>query len=287
MAALSLPNVDGDNMFDATNDLISDLEMYASDGIDYLYQLEPRSQNLFWAGGFREAGAPGAGDDPGAGLIRPFYNAAYRIKSIKIEMPTIEYEVNKLTRIPTPKAINWPQKISITWMEDVYHSVRKYHLDWLQRWYMREFDCWRCGAQGKFRAMRIIPFHYVNAVSDTATVIEAPRIQAIMAIDIGGMVPMGVGDEWTWSHSEDGNEGDLNISYMFSSMHLYYSKELADPDANTSADVGTEKASYKDVAMWNPIGFAQDGDKDDNAKLEQARLIRATTSSTSTDTAVG
>lgn len=264
------------------------LEMYVSDGVDYLYQLEPRSQNLFWVGGFRESGAIDASGDPGSGLIRPFYNAAYRIRDIKIKMPSISYEINKLTRLPTPKSIDYPQEISITWMEDVYHSVRKYHLDWLQRWYMREFDCWRCGAQGKFRAMRIIPFHYVNSVSDTTSVIEVPKIQPLMAIDVAGMAPKGVGDDWTWSHSDDGNEGTLAISYSIASIHFYYAEELGNEKANMDADVSKEKDSYEGGnAAWTPIGFSQDGSQDDAASLEMARIVRSSTSSTSTDTAIG
>ena len=269
---------------------IPKLESYQADGQDYLYALEPMSRNLFWAGGLREAGIIDVGEEQGsdAGLIRPFYNAAYRIRKVSIKMPTIDYEVDKYTRIPKPKSIVYPNEITIDWFEDVYNSVRKYHLDWLQRWYMREFDCWRCGAQGKFRSMRVIAFHFVNDGDVGASIIEVPRIQPILALDVSGMAPTNFGDDWTFDHGSDGNDEWLSITYKVSKINFYYSIDFEVDGANLDANVTKEASTYKGSALaWSPIKFSQDGSNDSSElSLENIRIIRSLTSSTSTENAL-
>jgi len=271
-------------------DFIPKLESFQADGIDYLYATEPQSKNLFWAGGFRESGGIDAGNDKSAGLVRPFYNAAYRIRKVDIKLPTIDYEINKYTRLPIPKEINYPQEVTIDWFEDVYSSVRGYHLAWLQRWYMREFDCWRCGAQGKYRAMRVIAFHYVNDAESGASIIEVPKIQPILAIDIAGMAPTNFGNDWIYDYSSDGNEEMLSITYKVAKINYYYSVELGDEKANFNANVSEEKEIFQNAAKaWTPVGFSQDGEHalNDKLSLENVRIVRSSTSSTSTDTALG
>jgi hypothetical protein len=70
------------------------LEEWSADAQDYLYQVEPKSSNLFCVSGFREAG----GIDDTSNLVRPFFNFAYRVQSISFGMPSMEFEYNKITR---------------------------------------------------------------------------------------------------------------------------------------------------------------------------------------------
>jgi hypothetical protein len=72
--------------------------------------------------GFRETG------DVYEGHVRPFYNFSYRVRSISIETATMDHEIDPLTHIPYPTKANYPQKISISYFEDVYHSIRALHM---------------------------------------------------------------------------------------------------------------------------------------------------------------
>jgi len=194
-------------------EFINTLNAYQSDGFDYLYDLEPQSQNLFWVGYFRQA-------KDGNGEVKPFYNAAYRIRKITIPMPTLDVENCDDLRAPLFKEAKYKQELEIDWFEDVYHSVRKYHLDWVARWYNRQFDVLRCGVNGKFRQCTVVAYHYIN--SDVNSIIEVPEIQPIMAFKIGGLVPKDIPDI-TFDHEKPNNEQMLTMKYQFSLLQWVYS----------------------------------------------------------------
>jgi hypothetical protein len=123
--------------------------------------------------------------------------------------------------------------------------VRALHFAWWQRWYNREFDCWRTGAQGKFRAFRLVAFHYVNDVSLGTSALPIPRIQPIFAIDFSGVAPKTLGNDWKWDYSSTGNAEFLGVDYIVSKMRFYYTSEFQDVDANKDANVSAEKMKYE------------------------------------------
>ena len=77
-----------------------DIQIYERDVLDYLTDMEPQTQNLFYAGNFLEVGS-------GANSIKEFYNAHYRIASIQLPGMSFDMETDKLTRIPMFKACNF------------------------------------------------------------------------------------------------------------------------------------------------------------------------------------
>ena len=161
-----------------------DIQIYERDVLDYLTDMEPQTQNLFYAGNFLEVGS-------GSSSIKEFYNAHYRIAGIQLPGISFDMETDKLTRIPIFKACNFEYKITIDWREDVYHSVQKYHEDWMRRWYDRVHDTLRCGVSGKFRSLDLIAYHY-TASSDLATFLEEPEIEPLFWYRIAGMVPISI-----------------------------------------------------------------------------------------------
>jgi len=46
-----------------------------------------------------------------------------------------------------------------------------------------------CGVGGKFRRLTVVGYHYVNNEKNPTSIIEAPKIEPIMSINIGGLVP--------------------------------------------------------------------------------------------------
>ena len=247
------------------------LDRFQSDAIDYLYDLEPQSQNLFWVGYFCEA-------SQGEDMEKAFYNAAYRIRKITIPMPKMEIDQNNILRAPIFKNANFTQEISIEWIEDVYHSVQKYHLDWFARWYNRQYDVLRCGVHGKFRKLLLVAYHYVN--SDTDSLIEVPAVQPLMIFHVGGLIPLQLPD-MTFDYSADQNETPLNMTYKCSRIQWVYSDKVG---MGQKADIwGGNKGitglkSGNGVETWNPQGFESDVSPDKDQLFEQLRIARAATS---------
>ena len=255
-----------------TNDMIKKLESFAADGIDYRYDIEPRSDNLFYAGFFRE------GDElsPGSNQQRPFYNAAYRIKKVTVNLPKLSFEFNKFTHVPQLDKVMYDLTIGIDWIEDVYHSVQRYHLDWLQRWYNRSYDVLRCGPEGKFRRMCVIAFHYVNMSQNYSGVIEVPGIQPVFAIDIAGMVPEDFGD-FAFDYSSDGADQAVSCKYKAAHAYWLHNKDLSGPDS-IWGKMGTAPPN---MPAWGPTKFSQDAfgerGQDEDGQFERLRITRNVT----------
>jgi len=264
-------------------EFIQQLDRFQSDGLDYLYEVEPQSQNLFWVGYFRQAGI----GERNRGEIKAFYNAAYRIRKITIPLPKLEIDQQNELRAPIFKNVNFPQEISIEWFEDVYHSVKKYHLDWYARWYNRQFDVLRCGVNGKFRQLTLVAYHYIN--NDHDSLIETPITQPIMAIKVGGLIPLSLPDI-TFDHGADQNDQAIAMTYKCSAIHWAYSDKIGfGTDSGQLFADGTGSLPDRDIDIWKPEGFQEEGsvDRSDNSFLEHIRIARAATSHQVAEGAIG
>jgi hypothetical protein len=230
------------DFIETTPALLNLLSSYSSDGLDYIYDLEPQSQNLFYAGFFGENGTS-----------NPLYNAAYRIQSVSFNLPKLGFKHQKFTHMPQLDSKDYDISVTIGWLEDVKHSIKNYHLNWMDRWYSRELDVLRCGAPGKFRKMSIVAFHYVNANASAETsIIEVPEIQPILAIEIAGMVPEGIGD-MKFDHSNGNNEEILSISYKASRVRWAYTTDV-------------------NLSSWNPTGYTVDNAGQNNEAPKTAEF---------------
>lgn len=260
------------------DNFIDIIDSFQHDSIDYLYDLEPQSQNLFWAGYFCESSS-------GEKVEKAFYNAAYRIRKISIPMPSMEVDQNNTLRAPLFKSASFSQEITIDWTEDVYHSVKKYHLDWFARWYNRQYDVLRCGISGKFRKLLVVAFHYVD---DSESLLSQPKIQPILAFHIGGLIPIQI-PELTFDYANGQNDAPVSIKYKCSKIQMSYSKEIGlGRNANIWGDAASvSSAALKDAKVWNPSGFLQDPYGPGDNELEKLRITRSATSYQPSEGAIG
>lgn len=246
------------------------LNKYQNEALDYLYDVEPQSNNLFWAGYF-EQGAN----------VRPLFNAQYRIRKITIPFPTMTIDNHRETRHPIFKDVNFSQEVKIDWFEDVYHSIKKYHLDWFSRWYNREYDVLRCGVNGKFRTMKVVAYHYEDR---TNNVIAAPKPVPIMSFDIGGMIPVSIGNETTFSHDSDENDKFISMTYKCGRILWNYSKDFGFGQ-NVGADLFNAGKGGFENGLWSPEADSSnqilDGSNTDENSIISPEQRRAAISLTS------
>jgi hypothetical protein len=274
-------------------DILQGMEFDQWNGVDYLYKIEPQSQNLFFAGYFCEAGAsndtsPNPQDQSGSSM-KMFYNARYRIRKITIPFPSMEIEYHPELRAPMPKSVNYQNEITIDWFEDVYHSVQKYHIDWFNRWYTREYDCFRCGIQGKFRKLAIVAFHYVNKniESGVDSIVPVPKIEPLFCFVLGGLIPKQI-PSMTFDYNADQNDNMLSMTYHCGPIRWIYTSDLGFGDTNPGGLFSDNATSAMKVANDLPasknIPFLRASNdtssqvgEDKNSNWEKLRIIRAAT----------
>lgn len=245
-----------------------DLLNFQQDGIDYLYDLEPAENNLFWAGNFHcyDTKNNAVGEKP----LNRFANAQFRIKSLNFALPKLEFETIKQTHTRVLKSIAYPETMSITWVEDAYRSVKKYHLDWLNHWYNREFDCLRCGPRQKLRGLNIVLFHYVEGVEKFDNPLaSAPVAQPILVINIRGMAPMDLGG--IKLDTSDASPEYPNITYSIQRASLFYWSDLMSNDWLSEGE-DDSKASATDIkpGIWNPEALATRTDTTEGGRIARA-----------------
>ena len=230
---------------------------YQQNGVDYLYDLEPTQNNLFWAGNFDEHNNAESqftihtgNDVKSAGVNlgkRPFSNSEFRIQSVDFKLPSLVFEHNKTKplKMEVLDAVNFSNEISITFIEDVYHSVQKYHLDWLNRWYDRRRDVLRCGVDGKMRGLDVVLFHYVESnASVTSPLDSMPVPEPIMMIRIRGMKVKDVGNLKV--DASDTKAGTISVNYSMNISEIYYAKNLmSDSDDIFSKSTGIKNGIWQ------------------------------------------
>lgn len=216
---------------------------------DYVYDLEPQSNNLFYVANFEEV----------SNEKNTLFNAQYRVQSIEIPSLTYEYETDQLTKIPLIKNGKSSYEVSITWLEDVYHSIYSYHEKWLDSWYDYRHNLLKVGAAGRFRKCSIVTYHYIKSGDVFNPTYTA---QPIMLIQLNGLVPKGL-PSLKFSYSEDQSDQLLTLEYLCSGYNIVYNKDFADTNAE----------------VWNPQLAFNKGFEDgaSNDQSEKERIIYAAT----------
>ena len=210
-------------------------DCFQQDGLDYLYSLEPTQNNLFWAGNFND----GTTESPDE-----FPNAQFRIQSVGFQLPSLEFEEIKPLKVQVLKSIKTTQEVSITWIEDVYRSVERYHLNWLGCWYNRRFDCVVTGPKGKFRKLDIYLFHYNGLVNNIdnpnsgVPSITLPKTEQIAHITLSGLAPKSIG-EMKFEMGNSGAEGTKSITYIVNKVDIEYAANLSSGGGEVSPGIGT------------------------------------------------
>lgn len=235
------------------------------DAIDYLYDIEPQSQNLFMVANFSEKG-----NDSDA--IKELYNAQFRVRNIKLPDLNFSFDIDKLTHIPVFSESEFNQDVTIEWFEDVYHSIWKYHEDWMRRWYDRTYNILRCGVAGKFRKLDLLAYHY-KATSDSIFSDVVP--EPIFVCTLGGLVPTSLPGQ-KYDYNNDGNDEFLSISYKCARVDFRYNKKFT--NENGKLYDTTVSANTINTSVWSAEGVSSEGvGFDDNATLEKLRITRAST----------
>jgi hypothetical protein len=262
------------------DDISKDFEFDQWKGLDYMYDIEPQSQNLFYAGYFCEAG-----DGTQTNSEKMFYNAAFRIKKVSIPFPSMEMEFHPETRIPMVKGVSYANEISLDWFEDVYHSVQKYHLDWFNRWYTREYDCFRCGIKGKFRKMAVIAFHYVN--TNSTSIVPVPKIEPLFAFIIAGLSPKTM-PPMVFDYNSDANDQPLSMTYHCGPIRWLYGGKIGMGHHNDVNELFTGNNAHSlekfsdtlDTNLSIPPQRSfefEKGEGNDKDNWEKFRIVRAAT----------
>lgn len=198
------------------------LENFQDNILDYLYDLEPPANNLFWAGNFQTFinGSTGSsyGEDE---LSLP--NAQFRIKKITLDSPGLEFfePDNKHTFQVFVKSAKPVQEVKIDFRDDFAHSVKRYHYNWLKYWYHRKHGVFRVGAYGKLRGLDIILFHYLPLESNSNAIQSLPTIKPILGIQLRGMVPSNLSG-WEFDTDAPNNEQLFSVDYKLNNAPQFY-----------------------------------------------------------------
>lgn len=248
-------------------ELSETIEKFEYNGIDYLYDVEPQSNNLFMVGNFTEHNLGGGS------AIKEFFNAQYRIRSIKLPDFTLSIDSDELTRIPVFKEGNMNYEVTIDWFEDVYHSVRQYHQNWVDRWYNPQYGVLRCGYSGKFRQLDIVAYHYKNKNTGSINDLTSrPEVEPLFVVHLGGMVPLSV-PGIQFSYDQDGAETNYSTTYKVGKFTISYFNDFTSTENSMYAS--SKEAKDASEKLWNPEGITSEiaGEVDDGEKIRVARAI--------------
>lgn len=244
-------NMDGQNSYWSWKSApvsLDELLNFEYDGTNYIYDLPPASNNLFWAGNM-------CIPSEGAGLTdsinsardapRAFHNAQFRIQSVSVKGLDMTFSQDAhLTHRDYFTGITINKVVTVKWLEDAYFSVFKYHQDWLCNWYDSRNDCFLVGKNGKFRQLDVVAFHYKQSKS----IYESPTVEPILLIAIRGMVPEGIP-----SFDFDVNSNGTvihSINYHVNHAALFYNEALE--KNNNAANIYKDTTVQSEV-IWAPI----------------------------------
>lgn len=188
---------------------------FQQDGLDYLYNLEPTQNNLFWVGDFNDKKE----NDP----HYAFNNSQFRIQSLEFALPSLEWENHKKLQIQLVKSVTSTQEVTMNWIDDYAHSVQRYHQDWFNCWYNRELDCFVRGPAGKFRGCNVYLFHYTDAAAGDKKVAKSlfatPQAEAIAKITLGGLAPKALGN-MKFEMGTSGADGLIPYTYTVNKINI-------------------------------------------------------------------
>jgi len=256
------------------------LNAFNNDIIDYLYNLEPASNNLFWAGNFCNHEVD-TGKDNNHEQLRStatygkmFSNAQFRIQAVSFNFPKFEYKEHEQLRIKLIDSISDAKEVTIEWKEDVWRSVQKYHLDWQNRWYDRHNDVLRVGPINKYRGLDVVLFHYIDSVSTDAGIV-VPHAEPICMFRIRGLTPQDIGD-MNLKFNESGNADALVCKYGVNKIEWLFNENLIGA-AGQNYTIADMKDPKEKGTVWNPsIGH----ETADAKKLSELGRIQQTLLST-------
>lgn len=245
-------------------DGFQELQDFQYDAYSHLYDLPIKQNNLFMLDQFYDPYVDNANADGyNTGSSTP-KNIKYRIKKVSgFSLPKLKID----GRFESPFRWNYvsasrtnTNKLNIEWVEDVYWSVQRYHMNWMNHWYNKYLDCMVVGQEGKFRNLVLYLFHYINVNNDTAVPVQ--KAVPVARLEFKGLVPENLPDgELGWG--DDSNQ-TVNISYSFNYLEMYFypftkdEKEFIGGLANIIQEASANEQTTPNN-VWNTgiVGFTK------------------------------
>lgn len=198
------------------------LDDFQNDILDYLYNLEPPADNLFWAGNFKTFHTEDKEDKQ---LAIP--NAQFRIKKISFNNSGLKFSDDNLhTFQQFVQGFEPVTAVDIEFRDDVYHSIKKYHMDWLKYWYHRKHGVFRVGSFGKLRGLDIVLFHYKGQIADDSLLGRTSTAQPILEIKLRGLAPQNFSG-WVFDTDNANNNQTFTCKYVMnnSPQYMWWTKQ--------------------------------------------------------------
>ena len=212
-----------------------DIDSLLQARINFLYNLEPAQDNMFICSPIVSNGDSasivgyplttpiiGETENPIALPAQTFQTASYRLYSAKFSLPKIKTEQFARIRKNMITGIEMNQTFTLEWIEDCFHSVRKYHHDWFNCWYYRESDSFKTGkTTGRYRSFHIYMYHIAHNNEQIV-----PHVWGV--IDIRDAFPIDLGDI---TLSADSGNSIYSCQYMANFIDLRFSDTTSDSTA--------------------------------------------------------
>jgi hypothetical protein len=155
------------------------------EGVKYLYNLDPKSNNLFYAASLT--------DESGAVGSNTLGNEPYRLNKISFPFSKLNFEPpSRGIPFPLLKGVTLGSTCSITWVENADKQIERYHQDWMRHWYKRETDALVVGKAGKYRTLKVYPFKYRSTYRDDTPYIDDVVAVTMYEIIITNLVPIDI-----------------------------------------------------------------------------------------------
>jgi hypothetical protein len=206
----------------ADTDTSRDYLGFEANGVEYLHNLEHFQNCLFYA------------------KLDSKEDSKFRISRISFNSPTLSFEKNK-NRLIEFTGSSMPEEVTITWIEDAYRTVEKFHMKWLRSWYDFEGDFIMLGQLGKFKNLTISAYHYINKNN----ALSAPLMDAeeVVQFTLENCVPTNMGNssiEFDWSQ---GGIKEFTTTYKFSKIII--------AERNSNASTVSESTKNGDLYKYS------------------------------------
>lgn len=214
-------------------DLQASVQSLEIDGIDFISRLKPFSPNLFMASSLVAHGTTADNDTElpkgegntlkKEGFGTNLNSAKYRIQ--KIQLPGLKLTWNEIgtgQKYPTISGIVLSTECRITWIEDHYKVLDRFHRIWLNNWYSRESGRFKVGVAGKFKDLNIHIYDYISTLDQNFMVTESVR--ELYTIKIRGLAPTDLKDI-VYGYTED---GDQTVEYSYKVFEAVLSSKKID-----------------------------------------------------------
>lgn len=224
------------------------LDDFQNDILDYLYHLEPPADNLFWAGNFQTFYNE---SDVKKQIALP--NAQFRIKKISFPNAKLKFsDDNKHTFQQFVVGYETVNTVDIEFRDDAYHSIKKYHMDWMKYWYHRKHGVFRVGSIGKLRGLDIVLFHYKGKVENNSLLGRTSTAVPLIEIKLRGLAPQDFSG-WTFDTDSPNNSQTFSCKYVMNNAPQFMWHGSPDIDYLLPFDTKSETIDKNTTPWENPL----------------------------------